>query len=135
MGVQIQYQTIARKARNTLYAAQKGLSTGGQILRKVSDVGNKVLDSVVSADPLLAATPIYGVAKAAVAAAGTAGKIASTIGSIKSPDHVGPAITSLRDAYNGTTPPVGAVPGPGAETVRDHPAPSPTTAADGDAIL
>jgi hypothetical protein len=41
---------------------QKSLARGGQILGgKVSDVGNKVLDTVVQANPLLAATPAYGV--------------------------------------------------------------------------
>jgi hypothetical protein len=132
MGILPNYQILARKARNTVYAAQKGLVTGGNILKKVSDVGDRVLNSVVSADPLLAATPVYGIAKAAVSAAGTAGKIATTVGSIKAPDHVGPAITSLRDAYKGQQPAVGSPPGPGNERVVDHPVPSPSTAADAD---
>ncbi len=133
MGIPVNYQVLARKARNTLYVAQKGLQTGGQVLRKVSDIGDKVLNSVVAADPLLAASPVYGLAKAAVAATGTAGRVATTIGSIKTPDHVGPAITSLRDAYRGSTPAVGSPPGPGNERVVDHPsAPGPQTAADVD---
>ena len=128
------FQVIARKARNTVNVMQKGLQTGGQVLKKVSDVGDRVLSSVVAADPLLAATPIYGLAKAAVATAGAAGKAASALGSIKSPDHVGPAITSLRDAYRGQTPAIGSPPGPGNERVVDHPsAPAPQTAADYDA--
>lgn len=136
MAVGVKWQVIGRKARNTVAVGQKFIQKGGQVLSKVSEIGNKVLDGVVAADPLLAATPIYGLAKAAVATAGTAGKVATTIGSIKAPEHVGPAITSLRDAYNGTTPPPGAPPGPGAEKVVDHPtAPAPLTAADIDAGL
>lgn len=129
----IQFQTIARKARNTVNVLQKGLATGGNVLRKVSDVGDRVLNSVVAADPLLAATPVYGLAKAAVAATGTAGRIATTIAGVKTADQVGPAITSLRDAYKGSTPAVGSPPGPGSERVVDHPpAPALQTAANVD---
>jgi hypothetical protein len=133
MAIGINFQTVARKARNTVNILQKGLQTGGQVLKKVSDVGDRVLNSVVAADPLLAATPVYGIAKAAVAATGTAGRIATTIGGIKTADHVGPAITSLRDAYKGSTPATGSPPGPGNETVVDHPSAPLQTAADMDA--
>jgi hypothetical protein len=104
---------------------QKSLARGGQILGgKVSDVGNKVLDTVVQADPLLAATPAYGVTKAALGVTGTAAKVASSLGNAKTPDQ---AAGSLRDVYNGVRRP--PLPAPGQEWVVDHsPAPLETAA-------
>lgn len=127
MGVQTEWQVIGRKARNTVQIMQKSLAKGGQILGKVSEVGNKVLDTVVQADPLLAATPVYGVAKAALGVAGTASKVATSLGNAKTP---GQAAGSLRDVYNGG-PTAASLPAPGQERVVDHsPAPLETAAND-----
>ena len=135
MAIGINWQVAGRKFRNTVNVIQKGLQTGGTVLTKVADVGGKVLDGIASVDPLLAANPIYAGARAAVAVTGTAGKVATQIANVKTAHQAGQAagvaITSLRDAYNGTTPQPGvAPPGPGAEKVVDHAPPSPTTAAD-----
>jgi len=125
MGIDMNYHVIGRKFRNTVNIMQKGLSQGGQILGKVSDIGNKVLDTVVKADPLLAATPVYGVAKAALGVAGTAAKVATNLGNAKTP---GQAAGSLRDVYNGG-PTAASLPAPGQERVADHsPAPLETAA-------
>ena len=94
----MRFRQILQKGKSLGRVLQKGLSTGGAILQKASQVGNKVLDQVTRIDPALAANPIYMGARAATAGLNLAGKLGQGLGAAKSIDDVG---SSLKEAYSG----------------------------------
>jgi hypothetical protein len=77
---------------------QKGAAKAGDFLSKSSDIGQRVLNSVASIDPALAANPVYMGAQTLVAGAALAGKTATALSQAKSIESVG---SSLKDAYGG----------------------------------
>ena len=97
---------------------QKGARNAGKILQKASEIGGKVLDSVENTTTgAVDAVPGFGMAKAAVRAAGIAGKAAQGVSTANSIDS---GLKSLSDAYNEyhAKPDDGSSTAPGAEAIK-----------------